>query len=118
MEIFPGQVAMPTSALVMVGPLAENPVLCAMVRESFVEGTMWAKDHPEEAGKLAIATYPELGGILGTVSGSLQEIFRSSRLLDKEQGKQAALFMLERLLEINPASIGGRMPDKKVWGEE
>lgn len=116
-EHFPGQAGMPTAALIMVGPLAANAELCGAVRKSFIEGSAWANEHPERAAQLAVSVYPELGKSLGAVSGSLQDIFHSSKVLREEEGRKASVFVLERLFEADPASIGGKMPDQNIWGD-
>ncbi|ANS01231.1 ABC transporter substrate-binding protein [Aeromonas hydrophila] len=116
MEHFPGQTAMPTAALIMVGPLAADADLCATVRESFIKGFAWAREHPERAVQLAVSAYPELGKSLGAVSDSVLYIFQSSTVLGEEEGRKASTFVLERLFEVDPASIGGKMPAKNIWG--
>ena len=41
--------------------------------------------------------------------------FMSSAVLVGERGKKAALFMLQRLLELTPASVGGSLPTNDFW---
>ena len=114
-HVFPGQASMPTAALIMVGPLAENLEVCALVRQNFMEGAAWAEANPEAALRLAETAYPELGNRLGLTPESGKDVFHSLGLLTGREGEQAARFMLERLFAINPASLGGRLPDSGIW---
>lgn len=115
-QVFPGQAAMPTAALIMVGPLSGNGEARVLVRRSFMEGAAWSEANPEAALRLAETTCPELAKALGTNPESGKDVFRSLGLLMGREGEQAARFMLERLFAISPASLGGRLPDEGIWG--
>ena len=114
-RVFPGQPSMPTAALIMVGPLADDPTTCALLRQNFMEGVSWAESHPEAALRLAETKYPELGRMLYAAPTLGQEVFRSLGLLSEQEGKRAARFMLERLFAISPASVGGKLPGDDIW---
>lgn len=115
-QVFPDQGAMPTAACLVVGTSAQRPEVCALVRQHFVEGAAWVEGHPEAAFRLALAGYPELGKALGALPDTSNDILHRLGVTTGPAGEQAARFMLERLFALNPASLGGRMPDAAIWG--
>lgn len=113
-EVFPGRTAMPTAALVAVGPLAKNEAACAVLRRAFLEGALWVEKFPADAVLLAEKHFPELGGMLA-VSPHEGTAFISRDILAGPEGEKEARFMLERLFERDPASLGGTLPGEDIW---
>ena len=56
----------------------------------------------------------ELGAVLDRAATE-ERPFMSSAVLVGDRGKKAALFMLRRLLELTPASVGGSLPTNEFW---
>ena len=57
---------------------------------------------------------PLLGAVLERAATE-ERPFMSSAVLVGDRGKKAALFMLRRLLELTPASVGGSLPTNEFW---
>ncbi|ENM5739823.1 hypothetical protein AB1F87_003404 [Vibrio mimicus] len=115
-EVFTDQPAMATAALIMVGPLSQDSSARVWVRKSFMDGAAWSEANPEAALLLAMTKYPEMGQQLRSSVENGEEVFRSLGLLDRQEGDTAARFMLEKIFALNPASVGGRLPDENIWG--
>lgn len=115
LRAFPGQWAMPTAALVAVGPVAGDRAACAALRESFAEGLAWALAEPEAARALAEVGYPELGALLGAGADAAAQAPGAPALLVGPRGEAAARFLLERLFEQCPTCLGGRLPGETFW---
>lgn len=113
--VFPGQGPMPTAALVMVGPMAENPEACALARQAFLEGARWAEGNPAGALALARAEYPELGMALVSSPELGAKTFHALGVLPKKSGEKAGRFLLKQLFALIPASVGGRCSDNTIW---
>lgn len=116
LHVFPEQPTMPTAALIMVGSLAKDVAASTLVLQGFLEGVAWTEQNGEEALRLAETAYPELGKMFKTAPDLGVDELRSLGLLTGKEGEKAARFMLERLLGINPASVGGRLPNDDFWG--
>ncbi len=117
-EVFPDRTDLATAALVMVGDKANDSAACAAVRSGFVKGWNWTGQNQAKGIALAQQAYPALGKQLATSGEASDELLRDSVLLTGSAGKQAAEFVLERLYELRPASVGGRLPDAGFWGLE
>ncbi len=117
-ELFPDQAGLATAALIMVGDRANDPAACAAVREKFLQGWTWAGQHRDKSIELALRDYPALGKQLADPGGVSSGLLRDSVLLTGIAGKQAAAFVLERLYELHPAAVGGRLPGVGFWGLE
>lgn len=111
---FPHYADMPTACLMVVGATARDPALRALLRQGFVEGMREMENNPQASLTTARRHSPELGAVLERTSNEGRP-FLSSTVLVGERGKKAALFMLQRLLELSPASVGGSLPANDFW---
>ena len=111
---FPHYADMPTACLMAVGATARDPALRALLRQGFVAGMREMENNPQASLMAAKKHSPELGAVLERTSNEGRP-FLSSTVLVGERGKKAALFMLQRLLELSPASLGGSLPANDFW---
>ena len=111
---FPDNTDMPTACFMAVGPTAHNPALRTLLRQSFVQGMRDMEKNPQASLAAARKHSPELSAVLERNSKDGLS-FLSSSVLVGERGKKAALFMLQRLMELNPASVGGNLPANDFW---
>lgn len=111
---FPEHTDMPTACLMVVGATARDPALRALLRQGFVEGMREMENNPQDSLMTAKRHSPELGIVLERAAAE-ERPFMSSSVLVGERGKKSALFMLQRLLELTPASVGGSLPTKDFW---
>lgn len=109
-EAFPDTPQLVT-AVAVVGDKAANATLAAAVGNGFASGCAWAKAHSNEALQQAESLYPALAAQMQRVKGYVY----NPTVVDYASGKRSALFLLQRMYDENPASIGGRMPDETFW---
>lgn len=115
-QVFPGRGPMPTAALVAVGPAAADPVTRAALRGAFAEGLAWAGAEPGAALALADAAYPELGALLRAAGpGRPAAPCTPDTPLSGPGGEAAARFMIERIFDLCPDCLGGRLPGEGFW---
>ena len=111
---FPDHTDMPTACFMAVGPTAHDPALRTLLRQGFVEGMRDMEKNPQVSLVAAKKYSPELSAVLErTTNDGLP--FLSASVLVGERGRKAALFMLQRLLELTPASVGGSLPANDFW---
>ncbi|MBB5142106.1 ABC transporter substrate-binding protein [Desulfovibrio intestinalis] len=111
---FPDHTDMPTACFMAVGPTAHDPALRTLLRQGFVEGMRDMEKNPQASLVAAKKYSPELSAVLERTSNDGQ-LFLSSSVLAGERGRKAALFMLQRLMGLNPASVGGNLPANDFW---
>ena len=111
---FPEHTDMPTACLMVVGATARDPALRALLRQGFVEGMREMENNPQASLMTAKRHSTELGAVLERAATE-ERPFMSSAVLVGDRGKKAALFMLRRLLELTPASVGGSLPTNEFW---
>ncbi len=112
---FPDHTDMLTACFMAVGPTAHDPALRALLRQGFVEGMRDMEKNPQASLVAAKKYSPELSAVLERTSKNDDLPFLPSSVLVGERGRKAALFMLQRLLELTPASVGGSLPANDFW---
>ena len=112
---FPDHTDMPTACFMAVGPTAHDPALRSLLRQGFVEGMRDMEKNPQASLVAAKKYSPELSAVLERTSKNDDLQFLPSSVLVGERGRKAALFMLQRLLELTPASVGGSLPANDFW---
>ncbi|AFM26596.1 ABC-type nitrate/sulfonate/bicarbonate transport system, periplasmic component [Desulfomonile tiedjei DSM 6799] len=110
-EIMGTQPKFPNAGVVALPEVLKHPEVVEAFRKSYDTAVKWCTEHPEEAGKLA-AEYVK--GVPSTAfTESLKHtIFESTSAQDS---KEALIFMFSKLVEMNPSSIGGRLPDDSFY---
>ena len=106
-ETFPQSPCMPLGALTVFGSLADSQEALTAIRTSYVEGVSHAREHPRMALETTGDVFPVLGRSL---EGMNVERVCDIRIMDSDHAAMMATFFLTRLLEVSPASVGGRMP--------
>lgn len=71
----------------------------------------WVKDNPDKALALARRDFPALASQMERSDAGRLEV----RILRGAQAREDALFFLERIGDISPAAIGGKMPDEELF---
>lgn len=106
-ETFPQSPYMPLGALAVFGSLADSREALTAIRASYVEGVIHAREHPRMALETTGVVFPVLGRSL---EGMGVERVCDIHIMDNDHAAMMATFFLTQLLEVSPASIGGRMP--------
>lgn len=112
---FPEHPDMAAACLVAVGPVAHDPSLRALLRQSFAQGMRQMADAPESVLAAAAERHMEFNVIRERVPDGGAALLRSAPLLTGERGKKAVLFVLQQLHELSPSSVGGALPADDFW---
>ncbi len=99
------------TAIGVVGELARNATAVAAIGRAYSQGYRWVQAHPVLACQQAEKLYPALAAQMSR----LDNFAITPSLVEYNTGKRSAIFLLQRMLEANPASVGGRMPDDSFW---
>lgn len=113
--VFPEHPDMAAACFVAVGPTARNAALRALLRQSFAEGMRHMANDPENVLAAAARSHAEFNVMRQRVPDGGAALLRSTSLLTGEKGKKAVQFMLQRLWELSPSSVGGALPDDDFW---
>lgn len=112
---FPEHPDMAAACFVAVGPTARNPALRALLRQSFAEGILHMANNPESVLAAAAHSHVEFNAMRERVPDGGAALLRSTSLLTGEKGRRAVLFMVQRLWELSPSSVGGALPNDDFW---
>ncbi len=99
------------TAIGVLGDLAHNATAVASIGQAFAQAFGWVLENQDTARQQADRIFPALARQLNRYD---QETAASS-LVEYDTGKRSAMFLLRRMFESNPSSIGGRMPDDTFW---
>lgn len=101
----------PNAGVVALPNILKHPRAVDAFQNAYDVAVKWSTENPQEAGLLA-AEYVK-GVPAAAFAESLKyTIFES---VDAKDAKEALTFLFSKFLEMNPSSIGGKLPDDRFY---
>lgn len=110
-EVFKVQSKIPIAGIATVGKIKENDYVIKRFNEELEKATLWYKNNPKQAGKLAEKHIKmlEAKGVADSIKHIQMDVVQAS------QAKKDLKFFMNLLYTNNPKSIGGKLPDDQFY---
>lgn len=110
-EVFKVQSKIPVAGIATVGKIKENDYVIKRFNEELEKATLWYKNNPKQAGKLAekYIKMLEAKGVADSIEHIQMDVVQAS------QAKKDLEFFMNLLYVNNPKSIGGKLPDDQFY---
>lgn len=110
-EVFKVQSKIPVAGIATVGKIKENNYVIKRFNEELEKATLWYRNNPKQAGKLAekYIKMLEAKGVADSIEHIQMDVVQAS------QAKKDLEFFMNLLYTNNPKSIGGKLPDDQFY---
>lgn len=99
------------AGIALVGPARDNPELATRIARAYATSLQWCQDNAQACGELVVKRIPTLDATAVADAMAVSPL----QAVPASEARPEVEFLLEQLLQKNPALIGGHLPDDAFY---